>query len=163
MGAIASNNDLLFSGHSSIQNQKARDITATGHSNVVGLACENLFYSSGHSNIQFSKLNKIAASGSTNLFHSTANEIRSSGHLQASDCPRLGKIQASGHISLMRCREIEGIVASGVFTLDSSKRSDNVTVSGNCSEIIDSTIVGIFEMRSQHRSKSATLPLEKSL
>lgn len=147
MGAVTKN--LSFTGYCWVKNQTAKNFTASGQSNVVGLVCEHLFHSSGHSQIQSSKLNKVSTSGSTNLFQSTANEIRSSGHLQASDCPRLGKVIASGQTAMTRCEEIEKIVASGAFSLDSSKVKGNVILSGNFAEIADSTIAGKLECASK--------------
>ncbi len=141
--------NLSFTGYCLVKNQTAKNFTASGESIVADLVCENLFHSSGRSQIRSSKLNKASTSGSTNLVFSTANEIRSSGHLQASDCPRLGKITASGQTAITRCAEIEKIVASGAFSLDSSKVRGNVILSGNSAEITDSTIAGKLECASK--------------
>lgn len=151
MAAIISNNDSFsgfcwsFTGRYSINNQTARNFTTSGYSHIAGLECENLFRSSGHTQIHASILNKMIVSGSTNLSRSTVNELRSSGHLQATDCPRLGKIVASGHAAITRCKEIAEIVASGAFTLDDSKVTGNVILSGDRLEISDSTIAGKME------------------
>jgi hypothetical protein len=146
MSAVTKN--LSFTGHCLVKNQTAKNFTASGDSIVAGLECENLFHSSGRSQIRSSKLNKVSTSGSTNLVFSTANEIRSSGHFQASNS-RLGTVTASGQTAINRCGEIEKIVASGAFSLDASKVTSDVILSGNSAEITDSTIAGKLECASK--------------
>lgn len=147
MSTVTTN--LSFTGHCWVKNQTAKNFTASGQSIVAGLVCENLFHSSGHSRILSSKLNKVSTSGSTNLMFCTANEIRSSGYLQALQCPRLGKVTVSGQTAISGCAEIEKIVASGAFSLDASKVTGNVVLSGNSPEIANSTIAGTLECASK--------------
>lgn len=132
-------------GSISTHNKTTENFNRSGASDVYGMVCTNLFQSSGATNIDSSKLNRVHVSGSTQLFHTTVNQLNSNGNLEVTDCPKIGQVFASGNTIMNHCYEIGDIKASGVFSLNDSKVSGNVNLSGNESDIKNSTILGTLE------------------
>jgi len=87
----------------------------------------------------------MRVAGSTQLTKSEAYEVNASGSFQASDCLKLGKVVTSGSSSISNCKEVGEIVASGGFSLDGSNVKGNVAITGDHSDINNSSIRGTLE------------------